>query len=123
MKGNAMSGLKLLVSDRSGVYVPQRFFQDYNCEVWGIDPNGSDADTIWEGPHADWYWETWDEILDKAHYVDSNGHRWTLHQDGDLWAICPELMDDEEYKDFFGESRDLDNDEQARWYDTSAELA
>lgn len=118
-----MSGLKLLVSDNAGIYVPQRFFQDYNCEVWGIDPNGSQADTIWEGPHADWYWETWDEILDKAHYVDSNGYRWTLYQDGDLWAICPELMDDEEYKDFFGESRDLDNDEQARWSDTSAELA
>ena len=26
-----MSGLKLLVSDNAGIYVPQRFFQDYNC--------------------------------------------------------------------------------------------
>ena len=100
-----MTGLRLLVSDNAGVYVPQRFFQDFSCEVWGIDPNGSEADTIWEGPHADWYWETWDDILYTAFYVDSKGYRWALYQDGDLWAICPQLMSDDEYKDFFGEAR------------------
>ena len=101
-----MSGLKLLVSDSAGVRrLPQRFFLFYNCEMWGIDPNGSDADTIWDGPHNDCYWETWDEILDKAHYIDSNGHRWSLYHDGELWSVCEELMTDEEYLDIFGENR------------------
>lgn len=36
-----------------------------------------------------------------------DGHEWFLYQDGDLWAVCPELLTDEEYENFFGESREI----------------
>ena len=44
------------------------------------------------------------ENIEKYGY--ENGNAWHLYQDGDLWAYCPELMSNEEYKDFFGEEKE-----------------
>ena len=117
-----MSGMTLLMTDAAGVYIPQRFAENYFLGNWNIT-DAQNIRTILAGPTAEWYWDAWDEILSHAFHRDASGNIWTLHQDGDLWAVCVDLMTDEEYEGYFGESRDLDNDEQARWYDTSAELA
>lgn len=98
-----MSGLELLVSDNRGVYIPQTFAENFDLSVWkNIDPK--DIETLKEGPDAEWYWEAWESVLNSASYV-KNGQAWFLYQDGDLWAYNPDLMTDEEYKDFFGEER------------------
>lgn len=119
-----MSGLKLLVSDRNGVYVPQMFANDHDLDLWnGIDSD--DRETLLAGPDHELYWEAWDSVLSSATFTHM-GKTWRLYQDGDLWAYCEELMTDEEYEDFFGERRfDFDSDsrcETDNWYDTSAEL-
>jgi len=136
-----MSGMNLLLSDSRGVYIP-RDFADFGEHWLGV--KAEDLEILRRGPdHEDSqnYWDVWDSILYTATYVDANQNVWSLHQDGDLWAICEALMTDEEYYGYFGEHRealdaddfsppedfgfDLDADsrhETDNWYDTSAEL-
>ena len=97
-----MSGIEILLSDNRGIYIPQNFAEGF--AGWsGI--NIEDLETIEKGPETEYYWEAWDSVLNDAFYVDKEGHHWRLYQDGDLFAICDELMTNEEYKDFFGEER------------------
>jgi hypothetical protein len=91
-----------LSSDTYGQYIPQNFIRDVDRELWHVSPeNAAILDT---GPDAEYYWETWDDVLGSAYYMDGS-NKYTLHQDGDLWALCPELMSNEEYENFFGEIR------------------
>lgn len=100
-----MSGMRLMVSDSHGVYVPKVFAQSFSPEKWQFRDGDADWETCSMGPDTDWYWESWEWILQRAVHKDSEGNVWTLHQDGDLWAVCVELMTDEEYEGYFGESR------------------
>lgn len=79
---------EILLSDRRGIYIPLHFAEGFKIGEggWqGID--AEDLETIQEGPETEYYWEAWDSILNKAFFVDQNGLRWTLFQDGDLWVI------------------------------------
>ena len=118
-----MSGIEILVSDRWGVYIPKHFAE--NFILWdGV--SDSDREILESGPDHEHYWDAWDAVLGAATYTDGNDNVWHLSQDGDLWAVCPDLMTDEEYYGYYGEHRmDLDADsrfETDNWYDTSAEL-
>lgn len=100
-----MSGMMLLASDAAGVYIPQNFVHRFAPESWGIAEGDADWERCSAGPDADYYWEAWDWVLTRACYKDADGHCWSLYQDGDLWAVCVELMTDEEYEGYFGEPR------------------
>jgi hypothetical protein len=102
-----MSGLKLLISDNRGIYIPQEFaeFNHFN-RLFNIDEDDADLVILREGPDSDYYWDAWDSVISRATYTDSQGNNWYLHQDGDLWLFCGKLMTDEEYSNFFGEDRD-----------------
>ena len=94
-------GLELLLSDARGVYIPR----DFALYIEDMDNvTAEDKEILSAGPDHEWYWETWDSVLDKASST-INGKVWRLWQDGDLWAYCEELMTDEEYEQFFGEER------------------
>ena len=99
-----MSGCDIVLSDRHGVYIPQMFAESLEgSKSWeGYDPK--DVEILLRGPNVDGYWETWQNILDNACYVDPKGNRWHLHQDGDLFVYCWELMTREEKKNLFNES-------------------
>ncbi len=96
-----MSGVQILVSDHHGIYVPQVFSERFNWSGISVD----DLKTIEEGPEADYYWDAWSDILNDAFHNDKDGNTWRLYQDGDLFAYCEQLMDDEEYYNLFGEKR------------------
>lgn len=98
-----ISGLELLLSDARGVYIPRDFVQGFDFEKWGVSKE--DADTLAQGPEQEWYWEAWEGVLNTA-YFEFEGYTYRLHQDGDLWAYCDELMSDEEYENFWGEERE-----------------
>jgi hypothetical protein len=119
-----MSGMKLLMSDNRGVYIPQHFCEQYGSEWTNIRPE--DLEIIMTGPHREEYWDAWSDVCDNAAFVDDKGNTWTLYQDGDLWAVCEKLMSDEEYYNCYGEHRsNFDSDsrlETDNWYDTSEEL-
>ena len=99
-----MDAINLLLSDNRGIYIPRDFVTEFDINRFqGIDDD--DIDTC-KNPEDEWYWEAWDSILNNASYTDDEGNEYTLHQDGDLWLICFELMTDEEKQNFGFEVED-----------------
>ena len=43
---------------------------------------------------GEWYWETWEGILNSAQYTDEKGTVWYLYHDGDLFAVTNLDLDD-----------------------------
>jgi hypothetical protein len=80
----------LYASDRRGIYIPQHFAESYNTEQW--QPiNSESIDALKLGPHdCEDYWDIWHEVLDSAETVCGG----SLHQDGDLWVVWPQLAID-----------------------------
>ena len=94
-------GLQLLITDASGVYIPQRFAEEFDLSAFGIAENDADIALLsCTEPGGEWYWEAWDAILDKAKTAEGG----YLYQDGDLWLVHPQHMDEQEYINFFGEN-------------------
>jgi len=78
----------LVLSGGHGVFIPQLFCADITQEEAELMcVNWEDVQTCQAGPDQEWYWESWDSILQSASFTDENGTTWTLHQDGDLWEI------------------------------------
>lgn len=112
----------LLLSDARGIYIPRDFAQDFRFAgmdglteespnvVKGCSPE--DVETCRKGPDEEWYWEAWDSILNNAEWTDEEGNRYTLHQDGDLWALCSELMTKEEKENFGFDTSDMEDEEE-----------
>lgn len=92
-----MSGIQLLLSDARGIYIPRDFAECFDVKEWGID---SKYVSRLSSPNNEWYWDNWDVVLNNAKHTDKKGNVWQLWQDGDLWAICLELMTDEEKANF-----------------------
>jgi hypothetical protein len=91
----------LWLSDARGVYIPRDFCDINRSRVTGLEP---DDWTILEagpdGPDNEMYWDVWCGVCDNAVVTDTNGVRYRLHQDGDLWLV-PEGMEWSEEKDWF----------------------
>jgi hypothetical protein len=99
-----LNAIGLLISDRNGAYIPQIFARDFDLSEYdGI--SGWDAITCAD-PDNESYWDAWANILDNATLTTPEGYTYRLHQDGDLWIYCEELMSDEEYHNFFGYPRE-----------------
>ena len=96
-----MDSIQLLLSDAREIYIPRDFVDGFDLDKWGLDPDSWEVQTCLKGPsyENDDYWEAWQEILNHAEYKTEEG-TYSLYQDGDLWAICPELMTDEEKHNF-----------------------
>jgi hypothetical protein len=100
-----MSGIRILVNSGFGVYIPQAFADMPDSIEWGL--TDKIRDVLLAGPDDDWeqYWDLWNDILGTAVYEDKDGNEWHVHQEGDVFAYCEDLMTDKEYKDFFGVTR------------------
>lgn len=86
----------LLVDSAHGIYVPQSFAVRY--EGWqGITPE--DMTILRAGPDNAEYWDTWDSVLQDAFYM-LEGRKFYLYHDGDLWAVDPYSMADDELQSF-----------------------
>ena len=99
-----LNAVELLLSDARGQYIPRDFVANFDMAEWGLDYERDKwaLDVCAAGPENDEkyeYWDAWMQILDHAEYK-KDGHVWVLHQDGDLWAVCYELMTDEEKRNF-----------------------
>ena len=92
-----MSGIKLLLSDAHGIYIPKTFYDGFDLSAWNV--NHRTIDDL-SDPHKEYYWDTWEVVLNNSFLIDKDGHKWTLWQDGNLWAICDDLMTDEEKHNF-----------------------
>lgn len=92
-----MSGVEIIVSSHHGQYVPQVFALEY--QNWKNISN-EDMDILVQGPDHEWYYETWFNVMNEASFTDTNGNKWVLYEDGDLFAICEELMTEQEKQNF-----------------------
>ena len=97
-KPTTVDAVEILLSDCRGSYIPHDFIANFDLPQWGIDPESWEANMCadYESAH---YWEAWDQILSRAEFT-KDGNVWRLYQDGDLFALCPELMTDEEKANF-----------------------
>jgi hypothetical protein len=93
-------GLILFCDASSGRYIPQRFA----AEIMPQYLQGVTQDQLNElaDPDNEWYWDTWDTVLNNARIVDGD-YTYYLHQDGDLWLVCYELLTEDEKLNFFGD--------------------
>jgi len=91
---NYESKIHLLLSDARGQYIPRDFAKYFDSELWHYKKE--DQDILIEGPEVEWYWDTWVSVEAQAYYmVESYSAihesmivgKWTLYQNGDLWAI------------------------------------
>jgi len=76
--------IQLLISDASGIYIPQEFARSYVVQEASLD---GDMEICAAGPDEEYYWESWENILNHGTIMGTSGKAWTLMQDGDLWAI------------------------------------
>ena len=95
-----LQAINLLLSDCRGIKIPQDFYNGFDLGKWHI--NETEIQALSECCNES-YWNCWDYVLDNAYYLDGNGNKFVLYQDGDLFAICYEIMTDSEKLEFFGE--------------------
>ena len=94
--------VELLCDSGNGIYIPKMMIQRLVDSGWRNIPE--DATEVLKTPDHEWYWDTWDQVLDNAEWHDpSTGQVFKLHQDGDLWAYCAESCTPQEYHNIFGE--------------------
>lgn len=97
-RNGSPQAVQLLRSETRGQYIPKQFAE----EIVGDNAKGiwsnikqDDLDILCNGPEHPHYWEAWDAVLCNAKATIA-GYTFTLYQDGDLWALCDELMSTEE---------------------------
>lgn len=88
----SLMGKILLVDGARGIYVPQNFAVRFADNILAAD-NPTHYSDIQEnlailksGPDNDDYWEAIADIERDA-VLDIEGRKYTIHQDGDLWAL------------------------------------
>ena len=94
--------MQLFLSDARGQYIPRDFARSVKREaVSGIDtkdldylalgPGGclDEATELQEGEseRGEFYWDTWQTVLDNCLLTDDKGNEFKLYQDGDLWLV------------------------------------
>lgn len=79
----------LLVDGRHGQYVPQVFAEQIDNRAWGLEDFDPDYQTILKGPEEEFYWESWDAVLNKASYIHpETQEKYILsEEDGDVFMI------------------------------------
>ena len=97
-----IQAIEIFCDSASGVYIPQRFAKEVNKELLsGVDR--AELSILESGPDHEQYWDVWNNVENNA-VVTTEGHKWRLYQDGDLFLVCDDLLTDQERSEFFGES-------------------
>ena len=94
-----MQAIEIMADSSRGQYIPQHFAESC-ADQWRQSIDQKDIDVLLAGPDDDWYWDTWDRVLNNAQ-ITIDGYVYTLHHDGDLFAICHALLTDEERANLF----------------------
>lgn len=89
--------IELLLSDVRGIYIPRDFVQCFNSKAWHLA--SKDSRDLLKGPCSHYYWDVWEHVLKSAYFVNDKGQTWRLYQEGDLFAICDDITD-EQWEDF-----------------------
>lgn len=83
-----------LIPDRVGRYIPQEFAEKYGDNITNRDAlSDEDIEIVLEGPESEFYWQAWDNLLQSVR-LEIDGTEYIIAQNGDLFAIEPDLSDD-----------------------------
>ena len=85
--------LELLLNDARGIYLPRDFIECYDTKLWHVKPRH--AKQLRRGPDYEFYWEIWEHVLNFAFFIDTDGKTWRLYQDGNLFAVCDDITDEQ----------------------------
>lgn len=78
-------GMKLLVDNFRGIYVPLSFAKGYDLKQFGFsDEKIKELKSDLSSPENEFYWEAWEDVLDNA--VTKDGETLFQH-DGNLWLV------------------------------------
>jgi len=91
----------LWLTDARGVYLPRDFATSFERDTRDTYVSGVEAEdwaVLEAGPDHELYWDVWEGVLDSAVITDTNGVKYTLHQDGDLWLIPDGMVWTDEVK-------------------------
>lgn len=97
------NSVEILLSDARGVFIPANFLECFDVAKWGLNDENRKHWQGCENVDNEWYWDSWQWILDNAKHTDKDGHLWRLWQDGDLFAYCEEIMAESVKQNFFGD--------------------
>lgn len=89
---------QLLLGDSHGVHIPKLWADEIGDEeeAESFSVSWGDVLACQAGPDAEGYWDAWDAILRDAQW-NENGEEWSLHQNGDLWAVKVDIEIPEEW--------------------------
>jgi hypothetical protein len=85
--------IELLLSDARGIYIPRDFVQCFDSKAWHL--KSEDIRALLKSPDSHYYWDVWDHVLSFAYFVDDKDRTWRLYQEGDLFAICDDISDEQ----------------------------
>lgn len=107
MNSKIPEAVTLILSDARGIYIPRDFVTDnYNeiawdhCLAWGLNADNFHNWQDCADPENEGYWDSWEWVLNNAEYIDDEGNKYRLYQDGDLWGLCYERMTSKEKSNF-----------------------
>jgi hypothetical protein len=90
---------QLLLGDSHGIYIPKLWADEISDEeeAESYSVSWDDVLACQAGPDSEGYWDAWDSILRNAQWSERDGDEWTLHQNGDLWAVKLDVEIPEEW--------------------------
>ena len=83
------------------IHLPS-FWAGNSENIWNINQEDWNYIANLENIEKDDYWDFGNDFVENnAEYVDSTGKVWTLHHDGDLFAVALDSMTEQEKNKFF----------------------
>lgn len=90
-----------IIDGNQGIYIPQEFVTRYRDSI--IEPNKElqeAMDDVEEGPDNEWYWESWNDIIEHAVLLGTDGKKYTLYQDDSLYLVGEDEVWDENGQEY-----------------------
>ena len=82
----------LIADNHLGVYLPQLVAESGLLSAGGID--ASHVEILMKGPDHEWYWDTWDTVMNN--FMTEKGEILVIGECGDLFLATPEEWEEEE---------------------------
>ena len=78
--------MELIADNRLGVYIPQLVAESGLLSAGGIDAES--VEILLSGPDTEWYWETWESVLNN--FRTEKGEILFVGECGDVFLALPE---------------------------------
>ena len=82
--------MELIADNHYGIYIPQHIAESGLLSDGGID--AENVEILKAGPDHEWYWETWDTVLNNFETPD--GKVLFVGECGDVFLALPEECED-----------------------------